>query len=93
LSSRSKPPRGRPDPVHQVPDRRRVHLDARPLGFLEEDRSELDEAQGGLAPDDDGVHAGAVAVVRADAAVAVAIECGGVAAVPAIALTGDEIDE
>ena len=46
-----------------------------------------------LAPGDDGVHAGAVAVVGADAAVAVAVEGGGIAAGPAVPLAGDEIDE
>ena len=60
---------------------------------LEQDRPELDEPQGGLAPGDDGVHAGAVRVVGADAAVAVAVKARGIAAVPAVALTGDEIDE
>ena len=63
------------------------------LEVLEQDRTELDQPQGGLAPGDDGVHAGTVAVVGTDAAVAVAVERGGVAAGPAIALAGDEIDE
>src|SRR5262249_42971718 len=53
----------------------------------------LDESEGRLAPGDDGVHAGTVAVVGADPAVAVAVEGGGVAAAPAIAFAGDEIDE
>ena len=60
---------------------------------LEQDRAELDEPKGGLAPGDDGVHAGAVAVVRADAAVAIAVEGGGVTTGAAISLAGDEIDE
>ena len=60
---------------------------------LEQDRTELDQPQGRLAPDDDGVHAGTVAVVGADAAVAVAVERGGVAAVAAITFTGDQVDE
>jgi len=63
------------------------------LEILEQDRTELDESEGRLAPGDDGVHAGAVAVVGADAAVAVAVQRRGVAAVPAIALAGDQIDE
>ena len=50
------------------------------LEVLEQDRTELDQPQGRLAPGDDGVHAGAVAVVGADAAVAVTVEGGGVAA-------------
>jgi hypothetical protein len=68
-------------------------LGARGLSFLEQDRTELDEAQGALAPGDDGVHAGTIAVVRADAAVAVAVQRSRIAAVPAIAFAGDEIDE
>ena len=68
-----------------------------PLGaashVLEKDRTELDQAQGALAPGDDGVHARAVDVVGADSAVAIAIEGGRVTAVAAISLTGDEIDE
>jgi hypothetical protein len=63
------------------------------LEILEQDRTELDEAEGRLAPGDDGVHAGTVAVVGADAAVAVAIEGGRVAARSAVAFTGDQIDE
>ena len=60
---------------------------------LEQDWAELDEPKGGLAPGDDGVHAGAVAVVRADAAVAIAVEGGGVTTGAAISLAGDQIDE
>jgi len=63
------------------------------LEILEQDRTELDESEGRLAPGDDGVHAGTVAVVGADAAVAVAVEGGRVAAGAAISFTGDEIDE
>jgi hypothetical protein len=63
------------------------------LEILEQDRAELDQAQGRFAPGDDGVHAGTVAVVGADAAVAVAVEGRRVAAGAAIALAGDEIDE
>jgi hypothetical protein len=82
-STGSAPPgRGRPRRP-SVPD----------LEILEQDRTELDESEGRLAPGDDGVHAGAVAVVGADAAIAVAVESGGVAAGPAIAFAGDQIDE
>ena len=63
------------------------------LEILEQDRSQLDEPQGGLAPGDDGVHAGTVAVVGTDATVAVTVEGSRITAVPAIALTRDEIDE
>jgi hypothetical protein len=63
------------------------------LEVLEQDRTELDESEGRLAPGDDGVHAGTVAVVGADAAVAIAVEGRRVAAVPAITFAGDEIDE
>jgi hypothetical protein len=68
-------------------------LGARGLGFLEQDRTELDEAQRALAPGDDGVHAGTIAVVGADAAVAITVQRSRIAAVPAIAFAGDEIDE
>jgi hypothetical protein len=60
---------------------------------LQEDRTELDQPKGGLAPGDDGVHAGTIAVVGADAAVAITVERGRVAAVPTIPFAGDEIDE
>ena len=56
-------------------------------------RAQLDEPQRRLAPGDDGVHAGAVAVVGTDAAVAVAVERGRVTARAAVALAGDQIDE
>ena len=85
-------PRGRPDPFSQVADGGRIHLVAG-LEILEQERTQLDEPQGRLAPRDDGVHARAVAVVRADAAIAVAIESGRITARTAVALTGDEIDE
>jgi hypothetical protein len=61
--------------------------------ILEQDRTELDESECRLAPGDDGVHTGTVAVVGADAAIAVTVESGGVAAGPAIAFAGDQIDE
>ena len=60
---------------------------------LEQDGAELDESKGSLTPGDDGVHAGAVAVVGADAAIAVTVEGCGIAARAAVSLTGDEIDE
>jgi len=63
------------------------------LEILEEDRTELDQPKGGLAPGDDGVHAGTVAVVNAHATVAVTVESGRIAAGSAITLAGDEIDE
>jgi hypothetical protein len=63
------------------------------LEILEQDRTELDESEGRLAPGDDGVHARTISVVGADTAVAVAVEGGGVAAGAAIFFTGDEIDE
>jgi hypothetical protein len=85
-------PRGRPNPLGQVANRGGVHSVAG-LEVLEQDRAELDEAQGRLAPSDDGVHAGTIAVVGADAAVAVTVEGGPVTARPAVTLTGDEIDE
>jgi len=85
-------PRGRPDPFGQVADGGGFHL-VPGLQILEQDRSQLDEAQRGLAPGDDGVHAWTVGVVGTDAAVAIAIEGGGVAAGAAIALAGYEIDE
>jgi hypothetical protein len=92
LASRSKMPRGRPNPLGQVANRGRVHSVAG-LEVLEQDRTELDESEGRLAPGDDGVHAGTIAVVGADAAVAVTVEGGPVAARSAVSLTGDEIDE
>jgi hypothetical protein len=63
------------------------------LEILEQDRTELDQPQGGLAPGDDGVHAGAVAVVGAHATVAVTVEGGRIAAGSAVTLAGDEIGE
>jgi hypothetical protein len=63
------------------------------LEIVEQDRTELDESESRLAPGDDGVHAGTVAVVGAHAAVAIAVERRGVAATPAVALAGDQIDE
>jgi len=80
------------DPPGKLAEAGPVHLGSA-SHVLEEDRPELDEPQGGLAPGDDGVHACAVRVVSADATVSIAVQRRGVAAVPAVALTGDEIDE
>src|SRR6185436_4181623 len=63
------------------------------LEILEQDRAQLDEPQRGLAPGDDGVHTGAIAVVRTHATVAITVEGRRITAVPAIALARDEIDE
>jgi hypothetical protein len=89
---RSKPPRGRPDPIRQLANGGRVHS-VPGLEVLQEDRAELDQSQGGLAPGDDGVHAGTVGVVGTDTAVAITVECRCVTARPAVTFTGDEIDE
>ena len=85
-------PRGRPDPFGQVPDGGGFHL-VPGLQILEQDGAQLDQAQRGLASGDDGVYARTVGVMRADATVPIAVEGRGVAAVPAVALAGDEIDE
>ena len=85
-------PRGRPNPLGQVSNRGSVHS-VPDLEILEQDRSELDQPQGRFAPGDDGVHAGTVAVVGTDTAVAIAIEGCGIAARAAIALAGNQIDE
>jgi hypothetical protein len=63
------------------------------LEILEQQRPQLDEPQGRLAPRDDGVDAGTVAVVRADPAVAVTIKGRSVAAGTAITFASDQIDE
>jgi len=63
------------------------------LEILEQDRTELDQSEGRLAPGDDGVHAGAVGVVGTDATVAITVERRRVAARSAVTLAGDEIDE
>ena len=80
LAPRSKTPRGRPDRGRPGRGWRRRPPSSRRLQVLEQDRAQLDDAQRGLAPGDDGVHAGTVAVVGADAAVAVAVERRGVTA-------------
>jgi hypothetical protein len=85
-------PRGRPDPLGQVPDGGRVHL-VPDLEILEQDRAELDQAQRRFAPGDDGVDAGAIAVMGANAAVAITVEGRRVTARTAVPLAGDEIDE
>jgi hypothetical protein len=63
------------------------------LEILEQQGPQLDEPQGRLAPRDDGVHARTVAVVRAHAAVAVAIQGRSVAAGATVALASDQVDE
>jgi len=68
-----------------------VHLGPDLLQVLEDERTELDETQGALAPGDDGVHAGTVPVVGADPTVAVAVQRGGVATGAAVALTRDQV--
>jgi hypothetical protein len=78
----ARPGRGRRMPP-LVPD----------LEILEQERAQLDEPQGRLAPGDDGVHAGTVAVVWTDATVAIAIQGRSVAAGAAITLACDQIDE
>jgi hypothetical protein len=85
-------PRGRANLLRQVADGRRIHLVAS-LKVLEQDRTELDQAESRLAPGDDGVDARTVAVVRANATVTVAIERRGVTARPTVPLTRDQIDE
>ena len=85
-------PRGRPNPPSQIADGGGIHLGPNPE-ILEQDRPELDQPKGRLAPGDDGVHAGTVAVVGADAAVAVAVQRGGVAAAAAVTLASDQVDE
>ena len=85
-------PRRRPDPFSQVADGGRFHL-VPGLQILEQDRAQLDEPQCRLASGDYGVHARAIAVVWADATVAVAVQRRGVAARTAVTLTGDEIDD
>jgi hypothetical protein len=85
-------PRGRPDPLRQVANSGGVHL-VPDLEILEQDRTELDESEGRLAPGDDGVHAGTVAIVGAYAAVAVTVKGGGVAAVAAVTFASDQVHE
>ncbi len=92
FTARSKTPRGRPDPLDEVPDGGRVHLGPDPE-VLQQDRTKLDQPQRCLAPGDDGVHAGTVRIVRTDSTVSVAIECGRVAARPTVALARDQVDE
>jgi hypothetical protein len=85
-------PRGRANLLRQVADGRRLHLVAS-LKVLEQDRTELDQAKGRLAPGDDGVDTRTVAVVGADATVAITVECRGVTARSAVPLAGNQIDE
>jgi hypothetical protein len=60
---------------------------------LEQDRTELDQPKGCLAPGDDGVHARTIGVVGADAAVPITVEGGRIAAGPAVPFASDEIHE
>src|SRR5688500_6986202 len=60
---------------------------------LEQDRTELDDAQCSLAPSDDGVDTRTVSVVWTDSAVAIAIERHGIAAVAAFALASDQVNK
>ena len=90
--ARSKTPRGRGDPGGEVADGRLVHL-APCSHLLEQLRPELQDPERRLAAGDDGVHTGAIRIVRTWPAVAVAIEPGGVAAGPTIALARDQIGE
>jgi hypothetical protein len=60
---------------------------------LEQDRTELDDAQRSLAPSDDGVDTRTVSVVWTDSAVAIAIERHGVAAVATFALASDQVNK
>ena len=86
------------DPFSQIADLGELHLagylsaEREAIG-LEQDRTELDDAQRSLAPGDDGVDTRTVSVVWADSAVAVAIERHGIAAITALALTRDQIHE
>jgi hypothetical protein len=80
------------DPLGKIAKAGPVHLGSA-SHVLEEDRPELDEPQGSLAPGDDGVHTGAVRVVVADTAIPIAVQRHGVTAIPAVPLTGDEINE
>jgi hypothetical protein len=61
--------------------------------FLEHYRAQLNDAQCGLAPSDDGVDTRTVSVVRTDSAVAIAVERHGIATATTFALARNEIDE
>ena len=76
----------------EVADGGRLHL-APCSQVLEQHGPELDDLERGLAAGDDGVHTGTIRIVRADPAVAVAVEPGGVAAGPTVALTRDQVGE
>ena len=60
---------------------------------LEQDRTELDDAQCSLAPSDDGVDTRTVSVVWTDSAVAIAIKRHGIAAVAAFALARNQVNK
>ena len=99
LPSRSKPPRGRVDAGHEVPDQGMVHrrsgsvVLASRAKVLQQQGSQLDDLQCGLAASDHGVHARAVAIVYALSAVAIAVQPSGVAAVPAVSLACDQVSK
>ena len=90
--ARSKTPRGRGDPGGEVADGRLVHL-APCSHLLEQLGSELQDAERRLAAGDDGVHAGAIRIVRTWPAVAIAVEPRGITAGPTIALARDQVGE
>src|SRR5688500_18842156 len=96
LASRSKPPRGRVDPLDQIADLGQLHL----VGYfgvqlhdvcLDQERADLDDEQRSLAPSDEWVDTRSVSVVRTDSAVSVAVDRHGVAAATALALTRDQV--
>jgi len=90
--ARSKTPRGRGDPGGEVADGWLVHL-APCSHLLEQLWTELQDAERRLAAGDDGVHAGAIRIVRTWPAVAIAVEPCGITAGPTIALARDQVGE
>jgi hypothetical protein len=90
LEARSKTPRGRGDPLGELAYGGDIHLAASPQ-VLKQDRLELEDSLGALAPRDDGVHARTIAVVGTDDAVAVTAEPRGVAAGATVPLAGNQI--
>ena len=86
------------DPFSQIADLGKLHLagylsaEREAIG-LEQDRTELDDAQRSLAPGDDGVDTRTVSVVRTYSAVAIAVERHGIATATTFALARNEIDE
>jgi hypothetical protein len=87
------------DTGREITDQRVVHglsgwsvLTSR-AEVLQKQGSQLDDLECGLAASDDGIDTRAVAVVNTLSAVAIAIQPGGVAAVPAVTLAGDQVGE